>query len=151
MKSVPTYFYVQRDYGFSTVGTPIPFHLERLNIGNAMNLTSGIFTAARTGRYFFSFSGLAYFPASYSYVYLGVGLYLNGDLVGLGWFEQASVDMHQYSPLSLQSTLNLKPGDEICLQIYGLSSGVHLSDGTGHYTDFTGWMLEEDISESLST
>ncbi|XP_057369275.1 uncharacterized protein LOC132087703 [Daphnia carinata] len=151
VKSMPTYFYVQRDYGFSTVGIPIPFHLERLNTGNAMNLTSGIFTAPRQGIYFFSFSGVAYFPASYSYVYLGVGLYMNGDLIGLGWFEQAYVDMHQYSPLSLQSTLNLQPGDEVWLQIYGLSSGVLLSDGTGHYTDFTGWMLEEDISQSLST
>ncbi|KAK4010587.1 hypothetical protein OUZ56_019729 [Daphnia magna] len=66
-------------------------------------LTSGIFTVPRTGRCFFSFSGLS-------------------------WFEQANVEMHhQYSPLSLQSTLNLQTEDEFWLQIYGLSSGIRFS------------------------
>ena len=44
VKSSPVYFYVQRKAHFNTPKTPIPFDSEILNIGGAMNLTSGKFT-----------------------------------------------------------------------------------------------------------
>jgi hypothetical protein len=53
-----------------------------VNEGNAMNLTSGIFTAP--GIYFFSFTEKVNFPVSSTHLYLGVRLYYNGDLIGLG-------------------------------------------------------------------
>ena len=37
--------YVQKNNSFTTPYVPIPFEVERLNIGGAINLTSGIFTA----------------------------------------------------------------------------------------------------------
>ena len=80
VKSSPVYFYVQRSTNFDTENVPIPFEVTRLNVGNAMNAASGIFTAPKTGIYFFSFSGLGSakrgtFPQ----------LYLNGNLMGSGW------------------------------------------------------------------
>ena len=53
VKSSPVYFFfVQRSVnGFNTAGTPIPFDTEGLNVGGAMNLASGIFTAPRDGEF----------------------------------------------------------------------------------------------------
>ena len=147
VKSTPVHFYVQRNDHFSTFGTPIPFDLEKVNEGNAMDLTSGIFTAPRPGIYFFSFSGLASFPAS-SWVELGVALYLNGDYIGLGYVSEANT-AGQWSPLTLQSTLNLKSGDQVWLAISWQSTGAYLHDSIYHHNHFTGFMLQEEIVASL--
>jgi hypothetical protein len=151
VKSAPVHFHVQRNFEFNTKSTPIPFDLAVLNEGNGMNLTSGIFTAPRTGIYFFSFTGVARFPASTSFVDLNVGLYLNGVRIGTGRAEDANTVDIQWSPLStLQSTMNLKKGDKIWVEITSMSSGAGLvDDGDDHYTYFTGFMLKEEIVASL--
>ena len=147
MKSSPVYFYVQRKDNFSTEETPIPFDLERLNVGGAMNLESGIFTAPRDGIYSFSFVGLVVFPKSSSYVYLGVTMYLNGRMIGLGWADE-STDDDQSETLSLQSTLNLQKGDKIWLQINVMTTGAYLYGGS--FTHFSGWLLEENMSQPFN-
>ena len=112
-----------------------------------MDLTSGIFTAPRPGIYFFSFSGLASFPVSSgSRVSLGVGLYLNGDKIGIGDVSEGNTVVYQSSPLTLQSTLKLKKGDQVWMEIVYQSTGTYLADIIyNHYTHFTGFMLEEEI------
>ena len=110
-----------------------------------MNLQTGIFTAPRSGKYFFSFTGVAYFPAgSSSRQYVYVGLYKNYSILGRGFADEISAAA-QWGTFSLQSTLNLKMGDRVWLQIDSLATGVTLT-GTAGYTHFNGFLLEEEIS-----
>ncbi|KZS14863.1 C1q adipose specific-like protein [Daphnia magna] len=142
--SSPVYFYVQRSTPFSTLATPLPFDLAVLNVGNAMDLATGKFTAPRAGIYAFSFSGMALFPATSGvYVWLSASLFLNGNVVGSAEVDEANTVEDQWSPLFLQSTLSLQAGDQLWLEIEYDTAGVVLHDDADHYTHFNGWMLDE--------
>lgn len=110
-----------------------------------MNLSSGIFTAPRTGKYFFSLSGITRSLASGNYVRLD--LLLNGNLVGKAFTDNNNDSFETYS---LQTTLNLQAEDQIWLIIDSMPNAYLYDDGS-HYTHFTGWLLQEDISKSLNT
>ena len=137
VKSSSVYFYVQRSTSFSTENVPIPFEVTRLNVGNAMNAASGIFTASRPGTYFFSFSGLASQKS-----FISPQLYLNGNLIGTG---MADVEALDYPTFSIQSTLQLNARDEVSLKLNSGGTGYLFDDGA-HYSHFTGWLLQEDLS-----
>ena len=145
---MPTYFYVQRNTPFSTQNVAIPFEIVRLNIGGAFDLSSGIFTAPRSGTYFFSFIGFPDFPAS-SFVRMTVGLFLNGNQIGVGESEETNSSKGQNEQLSLQSTLNLKAGDKIWLEIIRTSGAGEFLFDAGGWNHFSGWLLEEEFSMSL--
>ncbi|XP_046456152.1 uncharacterized protein LOC124203522 [Daphnia pulex] len=148
VKSVPVHFYVQRNSLFNSTGTPIPFRFARVNEENAMNLTSGKFTAPRPGIYFFSFAGVARLERSSSVDFFS-NLYLNGNLIGSSNVNEDNGPVNQYSPLTLQSTLNLNKGDQVWLEINYYGSSSYLYDSSSHYTHFTGFLLEEEIVASL--
>jgi hypothetical protein len=150
VKSTPVHFYVQRNSTFNTTGTPIPFDLARVNEGNAMDLSSGVFTAPRPGTYFFSFAGLAYLEDSSSSWFFSF-LYLNGNRIGSSHVYEANTPVDQRNPLTLQSTLNLEKGDRVWVEIwYSDNSSTFLADNSlFHLTHFTGFMLEEEITASL--
>jgi hypothetical protein len=123
--------------------------LAVVNEGNAMDLTTGKFTAPRPGIYFFTFVGGAQFPASSSLSQFGVFLYWNGNQIGFGLVEEANTVGGQRSPFTLQSTLNLKKGDQVWVAISYQSTEVFLMDDGHHHNHFTGFMLEEEIVGSL--
>ena len=75
---------------------------------------------------------------------------MNGDRIGMGDVQESNNVANQLSPLTLQSTLNLKKGDQVWVEIDWQSTGAYLfDDGTHHRTHFTGFMLEEEIVASL--
>jgi hypothetical protein len=152
VKSAPVHFYVQRNSSFSETlytNTPIPFDFARVNEGNAMDLTTGKFKAPRPGTYFFSFAGVARLESSSSYVQFNSDLFLNGKRIGASLVVENNVPVNQYSPMSLQSTLNLEKGDQVYVMIYYDGSSSYLFDDIYHRTHFTGFMLEEEIVASL--
>jgi hypothetical protein len=114
-----------------------------------MDLTTGKFTAPRPGIYFFSFAAVARLASS-SDVDFWSRLYLNGNYIGESGVDENNGPVDQYNPVTLQSTLNLKKGDQLWMQIeyYG-SSSSYLHDNGNHHTHFTGFMLEEEIVASL--
>lgn len=147
VKSAPIYFCLTRDTIFSSLNTPIPFEWARLNEGNALDLTTGIFTSPRTGNNSFSFTGHIAYPASLTPTYFQMGLYFNGHFVAVGRADMANVP-DQYmlvQPMSFQVTFHMKAGDQVWLMIEAISPGAYLKDDSHHYTHFTGWLLEEEI------
>ncbi len=74
---------------------------------------------------------------------------MNGGLIGRGYVQEGNTVNNQDSPLTFQSTLNLKSGDQVWMEIYVQSTGAYLADYSDHYTHFTGFMLEEEIVSSL--
>ena len=111
-----------------------------------MNSQTGIFTAPKPGKYFFSVSGKAGFPASSTRVNFRINLYKNDESVGFCWSDEISTGF-QFETFSLESTLDLKKGDTILLKIVDQSLGVFIRGGGSFH--FNGWLLEEDIFPNL--
>jgi hypothetical protein len=74
---------------------------------------------------------------------------LNGDQIGAGMVDEGNTVVYQNSPLTLQSTLNLKSGDQVWVAIINMSNDVILNEDTEHLTHFTGFVLEEEIVSSF--
>ena len=129
VKSTPVYFYVQRNTNYLTKNSVVPFEVTKLNVGNAMNAAAGTFIAPRSGKYFFSASGLSLDSTSDG----NVVLQLNGAFIGRGSGNG------QYETFSIQSTLQLNMGDQVRLY---LKDGT-LHDTSDHATHFVGFLLEE--------
>ncbi|XP_057379958.1 uncharacterized protein LOC130702306 [Daphnia carinata] len=153
IKTRPIYFYVQKDNKFSERNVPLPFELTIVNIGGAMDLPSGVFTAPVNGTYFFSFAGLAQFPVVPDPVLreIGANLYKNGERIAISQVNKGHlVYPDNLSPITVQSTVSLQTGDEVWIQIsIGISGGFLYGErqlmNQGSHTHFNGWLLEEEI------
>lgn len=112
-------------------GKVIPYEVEKLNIGMAMNLTTGVFTAPTSGRYQFIFTGRSVNPGE-NYVTIR----LNKMEVGMGFTFSAQ------SSMPFVTTMYLEKDDTVDTF---MSSGSLFDNGV-NFTRFIGILLEEDLS-----
>ncbi|KAI9557854.1 C1q and tumor necrosis factor-related protein-like protein 2 [Daphnia sinensis] len=146
VQTAPVYFYVLRTTDLANSQATIPFDIENLNVGGAMDIATGTFTAPVDGTYFFSFSGTVTTPS----VQLGaevsgtfeVALQLNGNLVKKTVVRGSSVPHTLSHAVHLDATLNLKKGDQISLSSFD-SDNTSLLEG-GSSNSFTGMLLAEE-------
>ncbi|XP_057373212.1 uncharacterized protein LOC130694063 [Daphnia carinata] len=153
IKTKPIYFYVQKDKHFSQSDVPLPFELTIVNIGGAMDLPSGVFTAPVNGTYFFSFTGLAQFPMVPVPVLreLGANLYKNGERIAISQVNKGQLYPDNLNPITVQSIVPLQAGDKVWIQIsIGINGGLlyddrHAEVKKGSHTHFNGLLLAEEI------
>ena len=121
--------------GYTDKPEVIRFNIERLNIGGALNMTTGVFTAPRPGIYQFSFSFL---KDAYTMSYIQVHLRLNNkNIIGKAF----SGNGFYPSLASFQSVLHLKKGDRI--ELFKKEGTLDFHDDFMHH--FSGLLLEEDL------
>ena len=131
------HFFVQRDRPTqaNTEGV-IPFQIEKLNIGGAINTSTGIFTVPKNGVYHFSFSGMMKLGMGKIYVLLRRNM--NETIAVAHGDVGANTTI---SPMiSFTATVQLKKNEFISL--YKLNnSGILYDSPYFSYTSYTGSLL----------
>ncbi len=117
------------------------FDTERSNIGNAMNLSTGVFTASKPGIYHFSASfvkvdGTRFLQVVIQPSPLHILIRLNRKSIA----ETIVKSGYSGSQTSVQATLKVKKGDRIDLFKRSKELAVHNCTHS-----FTGWLVDEDL------
>ena len=114
-----------------------------------MSPSSGIFTAPRNGIYSFHFSCITDHPTTSTYIDVFISLMLNGVIIGSSEAE-SNYERPLYTQ-SLHSTLELKMGDQVWITIKASNGGLGIlyEDVDYHFTHFTGYLLQENVANSL--
>lgn len=132
-KAISVSFSVGINASYSRVNTIIPYQWELLNIGGAMNTSTGIFTAPVAGTYYFAYSGMRYYTAGQS----NVALQKNGVTIASSY----APGVGSTACLSgIQAMLELVPNDTINLMlIYGQISDIADTFSSA----FTGFLVRQ--------
>ena len=136
IKTKNAHFYVQRNSEFGPGTAAVPFDVATVDEGNNFDLTSGIFTAPVSGLYHFQFVGVKSTTANH----LDIILLLNGARVCVAFTSQPTAGT--FESISLSASLRLVTGDKV--NLYNWGTGV-LADNSDHLTQFSGWLVEEDL------
>jgi len=112
----------------------INFNLELVNIGKAMELSSGVFTAPTSGIYQFTFMISKYgYTTSEVYVHLRKNSKKMGTSIsGAGYYSSLS---------TFQAILTLKKGDRVDLY----KEKGRMSEDYPKTNHFSGMLLDEDM------
>nr|CAH0106851.1 unnamed protein product [Daphnia galeata] len=108
------------------------------------------------GTYFFAFTGgdVRFLGPTTTILAVLIELQLNGQRVGTSRVTESNTAGNVHSELTMQSTLDLKAGDKIWLQIFCMTPGgvAFLYDNPNadqRFNHFTGWLLEENLAGIL--
>jgi len=127
-------FYVQRNSPFTTPNAIIPFEMALVNVGDAMDLVSGVFTVPVRGIYHFEFTAVK----DYSTKFLMVHLQVNGVQVGIANSQHTNTGV--FDTISFGTSLRLNFGDKV--NLFNWRAGVMFDDAQ-HHTHFSGWLMED--------
>lgn len=136
VKTNPVHFHVARNGSMLSFSKNevVRFNVAHLNVGNAMNMTTGVFTAPVNGTYHFQFIGDRNYNKILEYC-LRVFLRKNKVKIAHSVTHGLSV------VVNVHSVLKLKAGDKVDI----LKTEGFFNDDDLGVTYFTGFLLEEDL------
>jgi len=140
VKTSSVHFYAQKNSPYSTSLSTIPYQIEKLNVGKAMDILTGVFTAPVSGTYHFEFHGVKEISPDPLEIFLQV----DGSSVGAA-VSTNEANFDNLFTLSLSASLQLTAGQRV--NMYKGRDGV-LKDDDRHSTHFTGFLVEEDLTIS---
>ncbi len=133
---IRNFFQFRRYASFSTLNTPITYEIQDYNIGFTVIGYVGIFTAPRSGYYFFFFNGMT----DDSDNSVNVVFQINHQNVTACYGQPGGL-----TQLSMQTIAKLKFGDLVTYELtapVGVSSASAIyEDGFSYFTRFVGFWL----------
>jgi len=130
------HFHVQRKTPWKTKGV-VPFEIEQLNVGGAMDWSSGSFTTPKSGIYHFALSGIKDSDSGDTYVNLLRKFGDKSEIMAVAYADNSST----WGSLGFTATVRIKKGDIIALSIH---KGALYDSSYHSYTSFTGSLLMEE-------
>ena len=79
---------------------------------------------------------------------IGLAFYSNGIEIGLALSDEVGT-IKQFETYDMESTLNLKSGDQVWLAIKYKSTDTYVFENFQNHNHFTGWLLQQDFENSV--